>query len=504
MSIVSELAVVRIPCWNQWWSDTLLKYQLISEPIYFEDDDESSESDCDPSSIQEEIEDEEPSIEFLESHDPTKWKEQDHYAILGLKTKRHRATEEDIRRKYRKMILKHHPDKRENVVDRDNDYFGCITKAFDILGDPLKRKSYDSVDPTFDDDIPSINNRSKKKFFSVFGPVFDRNAHWSVIQPVPLLGKSTSSREEVEEFYRFWYDFDSWREYSYQDEEDKEKGEDRYERRWIEKENRAARLKKKKEEMSRLRQLIDNAYACDPRIAKFKEQDKLMNEERKRKKQEARELQRRQEEDRLKKEEEAVLQAKLVEEEEEKKRRDIERKEKEAMKKQRKQIRKAIESTVESCQFFQSESYNKFQAVLDLEKMFQSFSIEELESFKDKLESSRDNSAKREVFFERVSQINAVSQRNGVTNGLKDVSSVDQNSNVSSSSKKWSVDDCFLLTKAAKVFPPGTQDRWQVITAYFNQHSTTGITRKVKDVMSKSKELQDPSKYLLFMKPMNE
>lgn len=146
----------------------------------------------------------------------------------------------------------------------------------------------------------------------------------------------------------------------------------------------------------------------------------------------------------------------------------------------------------------------KFQAVLDLEKMFQSFSIEELESFKDKLESCRDNSAKREVFTERVSQINASSQRNGVTNGLKDASSVDQNSNVSSSSKKWSVDDCFLLTKAAKVFPPGTQDRWQVITAYFNQHSTTGITRKVKDVMSKSKELQDPSQYLLCMKPMNE
>ena len=34
-----------------------------------------------------------------------------------------------------------------------------------------------------------------------------------------------SSFEDVDNFYTFWYDFDSWREYSYLDEEEKEKGE---------------------------------------------------------------------------------------------------------------------------------------------------------------------------------------------------------------------------------------------------------------------------------------
>jgi len=29
------------------------------------------------------------------------------------------------------------------------------------------------------------------------------------------LGDENSTRSEVEEFYGFWYDFDSWREYSY-------------------------------------------------------------------------------------------------------------------------------------------------------------------------------------------------------------------------------------------------------------------------------------------------
>ena len=42
---------------------------------------------------------------------------------------------------------------------------------------------------------------------------------------MPSLGDMTSSFEEVDNFYAFWYDFDSWREYSYLDEEEKEKGE---------------------------------------------------------------------------------------------------------------------------------------------------------------------------------------------------------------------------------------------------------------------------------------
>ena len=60
----------------------------------------------------------------------------------------------------RKSVLKHHPDKRrrkgENISDDvDDDYFTCITKAWEILGNATTRRSYDSIDPTFDDDIPS-------------------------------------------------------------------------------------------------------------------------------------------------------------------------------------------------------------------------------------------------------------------------------------------------------------------------------------------------------------
>jgi DnaJ family protein C protein 2 len=42
----------------------------------------------------------------------------------------------------------------------------------------------------------------------------------------------------VEHFYDFWFNWRSWREFSYLDEEDKSKGGDRWERREIEKQNK--------------------------------------------------------------------------------------------------------------------------------------------------------------------------------------------------------------------------------------------------------------------------
>lgn len=37
-------------------------------------------------------------LEYLRSLDPRDWKDQDHYAVLGLKDLRHRATEDLIKR----------------------------------------------------------------------------------------------------------------------------------------------------------------------------------------------------------------------------------------------------------------------------------------------------------------------------------------------------------------------------------------------------------------------
>ena len=48
---------------------------------------------------------------------------------------------------------------------------------------------------------------------------------WSTDKRVPSLGNENTPFEEVNNFYLFWFDFESWREFSYLDEEEKEKGE---------------------------------------------------------------------------------------------------------------------------------------------------------------------------------------------------------------------------------------------------------------------------------------
>lgn len=53
-----------------------------------------------------------------------------------------------------------------------------IFSAYETLGNPLKKRSYDSIDPLFDDDIPSVNTESKEKFLEIFTPVFERNARY--------------------------------------------------------------------------------------------------------------------------------------------------------------------------------------------------------------------------------------------------------------------------------------------------------------------------------------
>ena len=102
-------------------------------------------------------------------------------------------------------VLRHHPDKRrgagEDIRD-DDDYFTCITKAFEQLVTPQKRRAYDSVDPTFDDDVPdalkaSLENKDEE-FFRVFAPIFEKNSIWSTKKPVARLGTIESSREEVD------------------------------------------------------------------------------------------------------------------------------------------------------------------------------------------------------------------------------------------------------------------------------------------------------------------
>lgn len=82
------------------------------------------------------------------------------------------------------------------------------------------------MDPYYgvlEDDVPTVsqfkNAKDHKSFFNGFAPVFEREARFSKIQPVPMLGEYEDSKEAVESFYDFWYNFDSWRSFEYLDKE---------------------------------------------------------------------------------------------------------------------------------------------------------------------------------------------------------------------------------------------------------------------------------------------
>ena len=127
----------------------------------------------------------------------------------------------------RKKVLKHHPDKKATIAGETNDdaFFKCIQKAMDVLTNPERRRQFDSVDPHYlslEEDVPTaaqLKDKDHTAFFKAFTPVFEREARYSKEQPVPPLGTYDAPKEEVEGFYDFWYNFDSWRSFEYLDKE---------------------------------------------------------------------------------------------------------------------------------------------------------------------------------------------------------------------------------------------------------------------------------------------
>jgi molecular chaperone DnaJ len=66
------------------------------------------------------------------------WFDKDYYKVLGLSTG---ATDKEITRAYRKLAKQHHPDTNPGSEEK----FKEISGAYDVLGDPVKRKEYDEV-----------------------------------------------------------------------------------------------------------------------------------------------------------------------------------------------------------------------------------------------------------------------------------------------------------------------------------------------------------------------
>ena len=65
----------------------------------------------------------------------------DYFKTLGV-TKS--ATQAEIKKAYRKLAIKYHPDKTQGDKAKE-EKFKEISEAYEVLGDPEKRKKYDQL-----------------------------------------------------------------------------------------------------------------------------------------------------------------------------------------------------------------------------------------------------------------------------------------------------------------------------------------------------------------------
>jgi curved DNA-binding protein len=88
----------------------------------------------------------------------------DYYSILGVGRN---ASQDEIKRAYRKLAMKHHPDR-----GGDTQTLAQINEAYDTLKDPAKRQQYDNPQPRFDTSHMNQNPFGQSGFDDIFTSMF--------------------------------------------------------------------------------------------------------------------------------------------------------------------------------------------------------------------------------------------------------------------------------------------------------------------------------------------
>ncbi|OCH94891.1 DnaJ-domain-containing protein [Obba rivulosa] len=234
----------------------------------------------------------------------------DYYTLLEVDEA---ASQDEIRRSFRRLALIHHPDKNHDDTEAATQRFAALQQAYEVLSDEQERAWYDSHRASLvpEPDAQTVFEGIKRgapasrardrgltvrhlaqflntsiysgfdgggnSFFTIYRNLFNRLAHdESLYDPTPLpsFGDSTwpwvppSKADEdraARTFYTFWLNFATNKEFSWMDQWNISEAPDRQVRRLMERDNKKARDDARKEYNDTVRSLAMFLRKRDPR-----------------------------------------------------------------------------------------------------------------------------------------------------------------------------------------------------------------------------------------------
>lgn len=129
-----------------------------------------------------------------------------YYAILEVSPT---ASESEIKKAYKKLAIRHHPDKNPDNQERATEMFKKVAEAYEVLGDTQKRSQYDAGDEHTGESSSFHHNpgfrdfpihRAHDLFNAFFSDFFDDDPFMS--RRRGAAGSSDRGRGRVDDFMR--------------------------------------------------------------------------------------------------------------------------------------------------------------------------------------------------------------------------------------------------------------------------------------------------------------
>ena len=109
--------------------------------------------------------------------------EKDYYQILGLSPN---ASSEDIKKAYRSLALKYHPDRNQSKDAEEK--FKEITAAYGVLIDETKRREYDRFRRVRQQGGPSFRSQEDSRFWMIRSAwIYGYYENFLSIRPISIL-----------------------------------------------------------------------------------------------------------------------------------------------------------------------------------------------------------------------------------------------------------------------------------------------------------------------------